>query len=203
MAYEWEAVVVGAWAVGAPHKRERVWIVGRLEHAEKPGISRQQHRRLATSGETEDQRETDNNGVDRPGASGRSEAPGAVSSVRREAVADASGSERTESGKPTGWTQPTAAPVRCRWPSRPGEPQHSWEAPRLVEFGLGGPALGMARRIHERLDGSGNGISPDRAASRANKTLLRMCGNSWVFPLARLMFELIVELDGDGFNAKT
>ena len=33
IGYSWESVVVGAWAVGAPHKRDRVWIVGRLGNA--------------------------------------------------------------------------------------------------------------------------------------------------------------------------
>ena len=32
-------VVVGAWAVGAPHKRDRVWIVGRLDNATSPRCS--------------------------------------------------------------------------------------------------------------------------------------------------------------------
>ena len=35
--YEVWPLVVGAWAVGAPHKRDRVWIVGRrVGHAEQP-----------------------------------------------------------------------------------------------------------------------------------------------------------------------
>jgi DNA (cytosine-5)-methyltransferase 1 len=37
--YTWWAFILGAWAVGAPHKRDRVWIVGRrMEHAESAGL---------------------------------------------------------------------------------------------------------------------------------------------------------------------
>jgi DNA (cytosine-5)-methyltransferase 1 len=30
--YTWTSAVVGAWAVGAPHKRDRVWILGHSKH---------------------------------------------------------------------------------------------------------------------------------------------------------------------------
>lgn len=35
--YTVEPLVVGAWAVGAPHKRDRVWVIGKLAHAEQDG----------------------------------------------------------------------------------------------------------------------------------------------------------------------
>lgn len=271
MAYEWEAVVVGADDVGAPHRRKRVWIIGRrLEHTKHDGQSdaevagcfgsrghdgtagtrtaeqsagsvdggsrrtnvgnsgcerRQQdaggsscdEETHGRAGRKQRQQDGDNEpcrasevaglanpigdlcgrGGDEPerGTEGRTAAGRAG-----EAVAY-SERQRLEGTWCERWEQQRIrigerTHLVCnRWPARPGEPQHPWEAPRLVEFGLGSPVNELARRIHERLDGSGNGISPDRAASRANKTLLRMCGNSWVFPLAKLLFELIVELD--------
>ena len=102
------------------------------------------------------------------------------------------GTEREAAERAGGWT---SEPGRCRWPARPGEPQHEWEASRLVEFGVGSPANELARRIHARLDGTGNGIPPHKAASAANKSLLRMIGNAWVYELAVLMFRTIAELE--------
>jgi hypothetical protein len=48
--------------------------------------------------------------------------------------------------------------------------------------------------------GSGIGIPPHQAESRANKSLLRILGNGWVYPLSLLLFQWIAEqgeyLDG-------
>ena len=71
------------------------------------------------------------------------------------------------------------ASIRSRWPSRPGEPQHAWEAPRLVERPVGGEFAGMAGRVH----------------SRANKALLRVCGNGWVYQNALLIYQWIAEVE--------
>ena len=52
----------------------------------------------------------------------------------------------------------------ARWPSRPGEPQHDWEPPRIVA-GLGSvpdgvPARLDARRRRNRLRALGNAVVP-------------------------------------------
>lgn len=41
LGYAVAPVVVGAWAVGAPHKRDRVWIVGRLADTRGTGTGRE------------------------------------------------------------------------------------------------------------------------------------------------------------------
>jgi DNA (cytosine-5)-methyltransferase 1 len=72
-------LVVGAWAVGAPHRRDRVWIVA---HAGLQGL---EGRRVGSGG----------------------------------------------SGTPQPMPASGGLPP---WPSRPGEPQHEWEEPRLVAY---------------------------------------------------------------------
>lgn len=52
-----------------------------------------------------------------------------------------------------------------RWPSRPGEPQHDWEPPRLTESRLGRNFDGSPDRLEsrirrERLKALGNGVVP-------------------------------------------
>ena len=91
------------------------------------------------------------------------------------------GTERNqrEHATRTGQTLARDEPTGCRWPSRPGERQHAWEAPRLVEFGLGDATDGLSRRVR----------------SRANKSLLRMVGNAWCYPVAVQLFKAIVELE--------
>lgn len=43
--YAVRPVVVGAWAVGAPHRRDRVWIVARLDHPDSLGRGQAERRR--------------------------------------------------------------------------------------------------------------------------------------------------------------
>jgi len=81
------------------------------------------------------------------------------------------------------------------WPARPGEPQHPGEAPRLVEFGVGSEFVGLARRILDAIGGGGNGVPPDRVASRANKSLLRIIGNGWQYDIPLLIYRWIASED--------
>jgi hypothetical protein len=69
------------------------------------------------------------------------------------------------------------ATVGSRWPSRRGQSQHDWEAPRIqnVEFGVGCAVDGRA----------------DRVRHRANRSLLRILGNAWVYPIAEIIFRWI------------
>jgi len=197
-------LVVGSWSVGAPHKRDRVWIVAR---------------RMDDADET--RRTTwDANGE----TSKRSEALGAMSTVRREGtlantgrfgvsggrvardLACQAGATETDGeqrerlrdsagdGGATGelGNAPSDEQV-SRWPSRPDEPQHAWEAPRLIEFGVGAEPNGLAGRILASLGSGGNGIPPHKAASRANKSLLKIIGNGWQFEIPAMIYRWIVE----------
>jgi len=147
-------LVVGAEHVGATHRRHRVWIVGRCL-ADAP------------SG--------------RHGADGAALGDAGHADQCGESLADAEsdGYQGTEptNGPSSNLRRRLAEP--CCWPSRPGEPQHAWEAPRLVERPVGGEFAGMAGRVH----------------SRANKALLRVCGNGWVYQNALLIYQWIAEVE--------
>lgn len=99
--------VISAGDIGAPHRRERVWVVGRRvaqsagERWERGGTARRWRPVFADGSEL----------ADSIGA-GRRERRGA------ESVAP---------------EQRSAERGRCevRWPARPGEPQHAWEEARL------------------------------------------------------------------------
>lgn len=210
-------LVVGAWSVGAPHKRDRVWIVGRLENTtkarrtdageESPNCERQDTNswgrinkcQSGVAGGTELENTSDNRcwnttrEVDGSGWNGTEDRTQDVSGRQRReanqsnAISWASGRDsqlehaigehcRCGSNEPE-W-QPKGRIV-TRWPSRPGEPQHDWEAPRLAQFGVGDAVDGLAGRVR----------------SRANKALLRMAGNGWVYPLAKMIYQWIAEQD--------
>lgn len=136
---------IGAWAVGATHKRDRVWIVA---YAAEVGRARQ--------GDNE------RGYVDKS-----STAMADTHKTRREECVCIGSNDGTQ-------FPPT---IGSRWPARPGEQQHDWEAPRLVEFSVGNATDGLAGRVH----------------SRANKQLLRMAGNGWTFPVALMFLQWIAE----------
>jgi DNA (cytosine-5)-methyltransferase 1 len=75
--------------------------------------------------------------------------------------------------------KPQLAPTfRNRWPSRPGEPQHEWEAPRLIESSVGRAADGMAREL-----------------ARKRKRQLKAIGNSVVPQVVACIGKAIIEVD--------
>lgn len=182
-------VVVGSWAVGAPHKRDRVWIVA---HAQS-GIQ-QPNAGGTRNGEGAGEKTSCGGNVRgrlRSSDDGRSSNP-SLTELANTAQQRKREPDDTTSPEPQqdAWAGTCG---RSRWPSRPGEPQHDWEAPRLVEFGVGSQSDGLARRILERLGSGGNGIPPHKAASRANKSLLKIIGNGWQFDICFLIYRWIME----------
>lgn len=157
---------IGAHAVGAPHKRERVWIVGYAGQVMR-GARRN----------------------DEDGDASLGEQAASINQQSSQAMADTNQPGRKE--YPCLGSDPReerTAIERNRWPARPGERQHEWEAPRLIEFGMGAESTRLAGRILQRLGGSGNGIPPHQASSRTNKSLLRMIGNGWQYEIPFLLY---------------
>lgn len=113
-------VVLGADDVGAPHRRKRVWVIGRLglADAKRGGLREQSGRSGGTGGA----------GTAKPGGV-------------RETVAYSDGAGLEIRKRQRGYSraqQPSAQRAdSARWPARPGEQQHEWEAPRLLELGVG------------------------------------------------------------------
>jgi DNA (cytosine-5)-methyltransferase 1 len=134
--YACTPMVVGARHVGAPHRRNRVWIVaqsvcGRLEGRALPPRSRDEGQ-----------------GTCCPADAGAGMADASELPVWH------------ESGRSGGPGGPGAA-----FPAAPGERQHDWEAPRTVESPLGSAAHGVSRRLagarwRNELKALGNAVVP-------------------------------------------
>ncbi len=180
-------LVVGAWAVGAPHKRDRVWIVGRLadgaRHGQRqqPASERADRQRAGASGDAE-LANADERGrrIDEPE---RSEEGRAFAGRTGEAVADTergksvfgygvdvqrrwapqaeqiglgSGAamgntlcDRLRIGRGATTEESDERRHRALWPARPGEPQHEWEAPRLLVEPVGWPVARISAWMDE------------------------------------------------------
>lgn len=165
--YTATASVVGARSCGAMHRRERVWIVAQLVHAQ--GQRCGQRRQPAGRGErrSECPSETAAHGIG-PRLAGRAE----QSAREKCAAAERSGNYvvYTTSQQREGLPGQTSR----QWPTKnmlnnfrhvmpPGPRQHNWEAPRLVESSMGGATYGVAGRVY----------------TKARKELLRTLGNGW------------------------
>lgn len=155
LGYACVPLVVGAWAVGAPHRRDRVWIVA---HAEDRIL--ESNAAGASSGEGPSAGEVRGGRLReglRPADDGRLADAGVDLS---DSVLAGLEERRT---LPGGARQEVAVPSSRdvpRWPAGPSEPQHEWEEPRLVQLGS---------RVDDaeggRLGGSGEQID-DRAPDR-------------------------------------
>ena len=216
-------LVVGADNVGAPHRRKRVWFVARLRLADGDG-----ERKSDANEPRREQREggagaanaggrgdavvhAAGPGLEGHGAdAGEQEKPqpgdtGMAYSKRRpgrrgpgpEGVCGQHG-EAAGDGE-TGIARGTGSIPEGRWPSRPGEPQHGWEEPRLAVASIPRRAnrereplesagatrcvqlagLGRPGDAQLPLGGTANGLSL-RLVRRANREALRAYGNAVV-----------------------
>lgn len=167
-------LVVGALHAGAPHRRLRVWIVA---HRDGDGLEFERRSELLDGERTARRNDADGRGewrlgnADRAGLAilrGERGDDGAERQAAERAgrgdVPDAQG-ERRE-GQGDGWISGSWARRNGpRWPARPGQEQHDWEAPRLTQSRVGGAAHGYARRVdvlvrRDRLRALGNANPP-------------------------------------------
>jgi len=96
-------LVVGADYVGAPHRRKRVWIVA---HGDGAGLEKGLR---SDAGEPQEPESRDSG-----------------------LLGDAEGWDQWRDRTGSRGQQEPPRGSGSRWPSRPGEPQHAWEAPRLA-----------------------------------------------------------------------
>lgn len=193
-------LLVGAWAVGAPHRRERVWIVA---HSDGRGQPVERGGRLLDG-----EREASGNNADRRGERpvGDTECRGLQG--------------RNQRGTRTG---SEVASERCqpRWPARPGEPQHEWEEPRLAftpvrrrdtqslrgtstpardsaldADGAGGPGGEGPGSPKQQVGSAAHGL-PERLARRANRESLKALGNSVVPQVVATIGQAILAAEGE------
>lgn len=185
-------LVVGARHVGAPHRRDRVWIVahglrerrqqqvaGGAHGDEAPDEGRTAQHDHVTPGHGESAVLADRRGERPVGDSG---CPGLA---ERQQPEDERGNLRE--------TRPTAAApgAGARWPARPGEPQHEWEEPRLA-YGSSEPAgsAGPELAVGSAVDGL-----PPRLARRHNRESLKALGNSVVPQVVQMIGFAILDAE--------
>lgn len=168
IGYSCWSFVVGAWTTGAPHKRDRVWIVGRLADAISGALRKQseQAQRQAPQGSTI------------PAVAGEELADSASQRNRQVAArprrghvadVDGDGGRRDTAAMALGNADRTrregrGSPFPPRWPKPPGAAQEDWEQPRTIESPMGSSTNGPARRLvgwcRAALKGIGNANPP-------------------------------------------
>lgn len=149
LGYACRTFVIPACAVGAPHRRERVFIVAHASRQLPHGGGDARRRRAESPDGGQDVADTSGTGreerhfatvTEKPGHN-----PGSGDQNRRKWPAQ-SGLGRDADGFPN-WLD------RTRWPAAFGEPQHDWEPPRV--------AVGVKNRV-PRLKALGNAVVPQQ-----------------------------------------
>ncbi len=154
-----EAGIFSAAEVGAPHIRERLFILGLADtdlfrrHGRAGEFGAGRRPQSANGGRMAD---TDCQRGPQPERS--------LSKKRGWALDSSEGVADTD--RPAVWNEPGrwngTGGTRAAFPVGAGEEQHGWEAPRLAQPGLGGPAHGTTCRV-DRLRLAGNGVVPQQA----------------------------------------
>lgn len=158
--------IYSAEEVGAPHRRERLFILAiredQMEHSTEQGLQKSRSSGIGESSKEVSQR-MDN----------RFEQPGnELADSIGEGLQGHAGDEYREGRKSiresgsiteSRYDDPEWNPVEYRWPSRPGQPQHEWEAPRVAQSGMGCSTYGYNFR-EDLLRGLGNGVVWQTAA---------------------------------------
>jgi DNA (cytosine-5)-methyltransferase 1 len=169
--------VVGAGDLGFPHRRKRVWIVG-VAHRDSGGCESQRFQdQCAVQSAPRDI--TDGCSSARPNHPRHGQA--------QLVHADSIGSDGRVSAAATGTGQhpePADANHRChrlRIPARPGEPQHPWEAARIISA------------AECRLGAAADGI-PARMGATLNRARLRAAGNSIVPHIAEIIGRAVIRV---------
>jgi len=172
--------VVGAWAAGAPHKRDRVWIVANADAAERRAhfegqgaqgriaIGRDDTAGAMAHSPLRQDHGRDGRGLEQEAAGGQGcNAAAGIGGEDELADARSQGLEGCRNGTiGPSKAQPLSSGIRFdRWPARPGEEQFEWEEPRVIETfpRLGIPTHGLARPL----------------LPAVRRAALRILGNGW------------------------
>jgi DNA (cytosine-5)-methyltransferase 1 len=138
LGYKVEAGLFTASEVGAPHKRERLFVLGYSERLRLQGRRSKRRNQMEPDRAGEQLADSQSQRIQGNGTKGQQE-------------------PQAHAGK---------ALSLCsggRWPARPGQEQYEWEQPRTVESGMGRTVNGTASRVDE-LRLLGNGVVPQTAA---------------------------------------
>lgn len=187
ISYTVRTVVVGAEHVRAPQKRHRVWIVADRDggHGLDASDEVRAGRNSVDHGGVAELADGTSHGCERtkenaPRARGWRAAESIVCGESDPYGVDHAigaglaghGTDSAACGR-DGACGPVAA-ASVRWPARPGEPQHDWEAPRLLELRVGSATDGLsAELVRAERDNY-------RRIAWANKRALKCAGNAIV-----------------------
>lgn len=142
MGYTVKEGIYTAEEVGAPHKRERLFILAILGNANNYGCVRPEV--FKSVGKRNDYNETGQNLVCKFKGSGDARANETMDDPQRKGLERQPGNVNAAGWRPGGENGPVATsgfPVH-RWPAGQGEYQHGWEEPRTIEPGVGFTAHG-------------------------------------------------------------
>ncbi|NVL90745.1 MAG: DNA cytosine methyltransferase [Desulfobacterales bacterium] len=139
MGYKVEARLVRADEpdIGAPHKRERLFILAKSRAYGRGGWTDGTSQRLRRSLQT--QRPSDLADTEHP-EQGQGTIKETPTGIGRDRLTECSLAESEQKGlqgaiqniEAQGWEDEGGFIAGCRWPARPGQPQYEWEEPRVV-----------------------------------------------------------------------
>ena len=201
-------LVVGAWAVGAPHKRDRVWIVGRLAdtppgglgtdgaarrsggHADQCGENNVGHADLFISGD-----KPPTNGYE--GQAGLANRLGQTRSMvnapgGREEATQQRGQRHGPLGTSGELADTLGGLCGCGGDQQKRGPDRGTLARWPSRPGEQQHDWESPRLLVESLGGEFDGF-PARVQRRANKAALRILGNAWCYQNALIIFHWIAE----------
>jgi len=159
LGYKIEAGLFTAAEIGAPHKRERLFI-------------------FANTNKLSSRQNTGRNGKEKKNTCENWQAVCTRQSTGTGEQLANTGGDRLQRLGPNGNRQGQAglcdreANNQTQWPARPGQRQYDWEEPRTVESGMGRNVDGFKSRVDE-LRLLGNGVVPQQA-EKAFKELMRL-----------------------------
>jgi len=177
LGYKVEAGLFTASEVGAPHKRERLFILAYNDDSEcrTRAVQNRVDKRPIQEGQRDNRRslrvEVAGRGdqlaipqSQRCGETGSDSGRCSERTAIASELADTT-SQRIQGHEPKGSSQPERQIDQLRnnrWPARPGQEQYDWEEPRTVESGMGRTIDGFKSRVDE-LRLLGNGVVPEQA----------------------------------------
>lgn len=167
--YATAQIVVGAWAVGAPHERSRVWIVAHT-YREHGRIEQQFQSCEGTWTWHESNRCGQGSDVAHGHGPRESQSEGAIQELGGRAINGGEGvgladslRSRLEIGEALGADgqaeRSTFERSGTAWPAPRGCDQYDWEPSRLITSGMGRRAYGISGRM-ARITALGNAVVP-------------------------------------------